>query len=182
MSIITLPVLTVIAFRGTSLERTLYAPIDTSKEDALQIAVAECLEQAKAIEEAAGVELHIAALEKAQGKKLTKAQRELVTMSYNLANGEAVDEQVEQEEPQEETPVEEPTNETSSEASSSEGTDTSTEPSGVEEESDPEPEPEPTPEPEVSEDPVADAVEEIAQEEGTNVDADLQSALDALGI
>lgn len=182
MSIITNPVLTVTAFEGTSLERTLSTPIDASQPDALKLAITDCLLQAQAIEEAAGVELHIAALEKAQGKKLTKAQRELVTMSYNLANGEAVNEQVEQEEPEEETPVEEPTNETSNEASSSEGTDTSTEPSGVEEETDPEPEPEPTPEPEVSEDPIADAVEEIAQEEGTNVDDDLQSALDALGI
>lgn len=184
MSIImTNPVLSVLVFEGTSLERTLTVPvdIDTSKRDSLQIAVAECLLQAEAIEEAAGIELHIAALEKAQGKKLTKAQRELVTLSYNLANGEAVDEQVEQEEPKEKV-VEEPTNETSNETSSHEGTDTSTEPSGVEEEADPEPEPKPEPTPEVSEDPIADAVEEIAQEEGTNVDADLQAALDALGI
>jgi hypothetical protein len=150
-----------------------------SQADALKLATTDCLLQAQAIEEAAGVELHIAALEKAQGKKLTKAQRELVTMSYNLANGETVDEQVEQEEPKEKV-VEEPTNETSNETSSSEGTDTSIESSGVEEEEDLEPKPEPTPE--VSEDPIADAVEEIAQEEGTNVDDDLQSALDALGI
>tara|TARA_Y100001938_G_C7966200_1_gene366929 strand:+ start:187 stop:720 length:534 start_codon:yes stop_codon:yes gene_type:complete len=174
------PVLSVTVFEGTSLERTLTVPIDidTSKRDSLQIAVADCLLQAQAIEEAAGVELHIAALEKAQGKKLTKAQRELVTMSYNIYNGGEVNEQSKPEETKKETPVEEPTNETSNEASSSEGTDTSTESSGVEED----PEPEPTPEPEVSEDPIADAVEEIAQEEGTNVDEDLQSALDALGI
>lgn len=185
MSIImTNPVLSVTVFEGTSLERTLSAPvdIDKSKKYSLQIAVADCFSQAEAIEAAAGVELHIAALEKAQGKKLTKSQRELVTMSYNLANGGEVNEQVEQEEPQEETPIEEPTNETSNEAPSSEGTDTSTEPSGVEEEANPEPKPEPTPEPEVSEDPIADAVEEVAKEEGTDVDADLQSALDALGI
>lgn len=178
MSIITNPVLSVTAFEGTSLERTLTAPIDASQPDALKLAIADCLLQAQAIEEAAGVELHIAALETAQGKKLTKAQRELVTLSYNLANGGEVDEQSKPEEPKKETPVEEPTNETSNEASSSEGTDTSTEPSGVEEEE----EPEPTPEPEVSEDPIADAVEEVAKEEGTNVDEDLQSALDALGI
>jgi hypothetical protein len=181
-SIITNPVLSVTAFEGTSLERTLTASIDVTQEDALAVAVADCLKQAKAIEEAAGVELHIIALEKAQGKKLNKAQRELVTMSYNLANGGEVNEQVEQEEPQEETSVEEPTNETSNEASSSKGTDTSTEPSGVEEEAEPNPEPAPEPTPEVSEDPLADAVEEIAQEEGTNIDDDLQSALDALGI
>jgi hypothetical protein len=179
MSIITNPVLSVTAFEGTSLERTLTAPINSNKQGGLELkdAIAECLLQAQAIEEAAGVELHIAALEKAQGKKLTKAQRELVTMSYNLANGEELDEKVEQEEP-EETPVEEPTNETSHESSSSEGTYTSTEPSGV----GADPEPEPTPEPEVSEDPVADAVKEMVQEEGTNVDDGLQSALDALGI
>jgi hypothetical protein len=79
MSIITNPVLTVTAFEGTSLERTLSAPIDVSQPDALKLATTDCLLQAQAIEEAAGIELHIAALEKAQGKKLTKAQRELLS-------------------------------------------------------------------------------------------------------
>jgi hypothetical protein len=177
-SIITNPVLSVTAFEGTSLERTLTAPIDASQKNALQLAVAACLVQAKAIEEAAGVELHIAALEKAQGKKLTKAQRELVTMSYNIYNGGEVDEQSKPEETKKETPVEEPTNETSNETSSSEGTDTSTEPSGIEEEADPEPEPEP----EVSEDPISDAVEELAEESGIDSDAATDAALAELGL
>ena len=54
-SIITNPVLSVTAFEGTSLERTLSTPIDASQPDALAVAVADCLKQAKAIEEAAGV-------------------------------------------------------------------------------------------------------------------------------
>jgi len=171
-SIITLPVLSVTAFEGTSLERTLSAPIDASQPDALQIAVADCLAQAMAIEEAAGVELHIAALEKSQGKKLTKAQRELVTLSYNIYNG------VEEEQPANDAPVEEeekktePAQEEPSKETVTEGTEGSTEPSGVEEESTPEP----------SEDPVADAVKEVAEESGIDSDAATDAALAELGL
>lgn len=175
MSIITNPVLSVTAFEGTSLERTLTASIDMSQPDALKLAITECFLQAEAIEEAAGVELHIAALEKAQGKKLTKAQRELVTMSYNLANGGEVDEQVEQEKVEENGQEKAADREAEPQVGKqvhSEGTDTSTEPSGVEEESTPEP----------SEDPVADAVKEVAEESGIDSDAATDAALAELGL
>lgn len=81
------PTFSVTVFAGTSLERVLSSPLDMSDASPIESALMACLEQAAELESANELELHIATLEERGGKKLTKPQRELVVMSYNLSKG-----------------------------------------------------------------------------------------------